>query len=94
MRDTDLPAPTGRDARRNPHVDQGVAKPVGIVTPVPEQGGGLWDRGEQSPCADIVRRLARRQKHPDRATFRVGHDVQFRVQSTLRAPDQPSAPPF
>ena len=94
MRDRFLPTPAGWDTRRYPHVDQGVAEPVGIVAPVPEQGGGRRDRGEQSPCADIVRRLACREEHADRATLRVRQDVQFRVETAFGPPDQPSAPPF
>ena len=52
------------------------------------------DGGQQRPRPDVVRGLARRQEHPDRAALRVGQDVEFRVEPTLRAPDQPSAPPL
>ena len=94
VRDRDLPTGTGGDARKNPHVNQDVAEPVGAVAPIPEQDCRLRDGGEQSPRPDVVRCLARREEHPDRATLHIGHDMQLRVQSALRAPDQTSAPPF
>lgn len=37
MRDRDLPATPGSDAGRNPHVDQGVAEPVGVISRSPSR---------------------------------------------------------
>ena len=94
MGDRDFSANAGWDARRNPHLDQRVAEPVGIIAPVSEQDHRPRDRGQERPRADVVRGLACRQEHPDRAALRIGQNVQLRVQPALRAPDQTSAPPF
>ena len=59
MRDRFLPTPAGWDARRYSHVYKGVAEPVGVVSPVPQQGGGGWGRGQQSPRDDVIRGLPR-----------------------------------
>ena len=74
MRDRFLPTPAGWDARRYSYLYKGVAEPVGVVSPVPKQGGGGWDRGQQSPRADIIRGVARGEEHPDRAALRVRED--------------------
>lgn len=58
----------------------------------PAGAGG--DRGQQRPRANVVGGLARRQEHPDRTALCIRQDVQFRVQTALGPPDQPSAPPF
>ena len=94
MRDRNLATDAGGDTRRNPHVDQSVAEPVGIVAAVPEQRPGLWNGGQERPRPDVVRGLASREEHADRAPLRIGQDVQFGVQPTLCSPDQPSAPLF
>ena len=94
VRDRDLPTCAGRDARGNPHLDQCVAEPIGILAPICQQRPGLRKRGQKRPCPDVIRGLACGQKHPDRAALRIGQDVQFGVQAALCAPDQPPAPPF
>ena len=92
VRDEDLPADTRRDARRNSHLDQSIAEPVRIVAPVCQQHVGPWDGGRPRP--DVVGGLACREEHANRAALRVRQDVQFRVQTALRASDQSSAPAF
>lgn len=94
VRDRDFATGTGGDTRRNPHVDQSVAEPISVVSTVSEQGRRLRNRGQERPRPDVIRGMTRRQEHPDRAALGIGHNVQFRVQTTLRPPDQPSAPPF
>ena len=59
-----------------------------------KQRPGLRDGRQERPRSDVVRGLARREEHPDRPTFCIGHDVQLRVQPAFRAPDQTPAPPF
>ena len=107
VRDRDLATGPGRDLRRNPQLDQRVAEPIGVVAPVCQQSTRLRDGVQQRPRPDLVRGLARREEHVDRATLCIGQDVQFRVQpaplrdeliprinssSPSHPPDQTSAP--
>ncbi len=77
MRARLLPTAAGRNARRNPHVVQGSAEPVSVVSPAAKQGGGLWDQGQQSPRADVIQCLACRQENPDRAALRIAQNMQL-----------------
>jgi hypothetical protein len=84
-------------ALRNPSVSSSSPEPVAFTVaeaPVCEQHCRFRDGGQKRPSTDGFRGLADRQKHPERWTLRVGQDMEFRVQAILRAPDQPSAPPF
>ena len=72
MRNVDKAAFARWDAGGYSPFDQSVTEPICIVAPVGQQGSGLWDRGQQRPRPDVVAGLACRQKHPDRATFRIG----------------------
>ena len=86
----DRMADAGRDARGNTIFDQIVAEPIAVIAPICQKGPGLRDGGQQHPCPDIVRGLARREKYADRRALRIGHGMQPKVQSTFRAPDQTS----
>ena len=60
VRNVDKTAFARRDAGGYSSFSQCVTEPVGIVTPVGQQGSRLWDRAEQCPRPDVVAGLARR----------------------------------
>ena len=47
-------------------LDQCVAKPVGMVAAIRQQGLGRCQRGEQRPRADILERLPHAEEHANR----------------------------
>ena len=83
-----------RDAGCDPLFLQGVAEPVGIITPVGEHPLGLGQAVEQCCRARVIADLPGGHEEADRTTVRIGHGMQLRIHAALRATDQASRPPF
>ncbi len=64
---------------------------IALVAQQPVRTGQAAQEGQRP---GVVAHLAGCQEEPDRPSFGVGHSVQLGVQPALRAPDEPTAPPF
>ena len=92
--DRHLTTPSRRDAGYNPHIHEGFAEPIRVVTPICQQSLRLRQAPDQSSRAGVIARLTAAQEHADGTAERIRDSVQFGVQAAFRASDEPPAPPF
>ena len=90
----DLAVPLWRDTRFDAAFDQGAAKPVAVISPVPGEDFGSWQGGQKDPCPFVIAHLAFGQKQDQGFAVLIGDGVQLRVQAALGPADTAGNRPF
>jgi hypothetical protein len=83
----DFPAFGGRNARLAASFGESFSKPIAVIAPVSDQGGGWRQIGKDQPRTLMIAHLALAEHEDEGLAFAVADRVELRVEAAFGAPD-------
>jgi hypothetical protein len=90
----DFPAFGGRNARLAASFGESFSKPIAVIAPISDQGGGWRQVGKDQPRTCVIAHLPLAEHEDEGLAAAVTDSVQLRVQAAFRAPDPAGNSPF
>src|SRR5207248_6921150 len=90
----DFPAFGGRNARLAASFGESFSKPIAVIAPISDQGGGWRQVGKDQPRTCVIAHLPLAEHEDEGLAAAVTDSVQLRVQAACRAPDPAGNSPF